>query len=199
MKQINSDKYSLYLNAFIRTVKARLEDEHDKQLIIRNIFYGVKLINSMPKKREYDEILSAFQLASAIKGTMGKLTPKEFMNIFPIAKEFDGDKYEMKDYFYTKEYIETLDQDKPIGENVHEFLWEYMNREIMNFSVKILCLMSDLRRAEGHLGLFEEFMASQGMETPNTFKNSKGEAMYIRNGKPEKIHGTKSNHLKVVH
>lgn len=152
----------------------------------------------MPEKREYDEISSAFQIANAIQDTTGKLTPKEFMNIFPIDKEFDGDKYEMKDYFYTKEYIETVDQDKPIGEKVHEFLWEYMNREIMNFSVKILCLMSALRRAEGHLDMMEEFMASQGMETPNTFKNSKGEAMYIRHGKPEKIHVTESNHLKVM-
>ncbi len=58
--------------------------------------------------------------------------------------------------------------------------------------------MSALRRAEGHLDMMEEFMASQGMETPNTFKNSKGEAMYIRHGKPEKIHVTESNHLKVM-
>ncbi|WP_289891448.1 hypothetical protein [Virgibacillus pantothenticus] len=59
----------------------------------------------MPEKREYDEISSAFQIANAIQDTTGKLTPKEFMNIFPIDKEFDGDKYEMKDYSTRKNIL----------------------------------------------------------------------------------------------
>ncbi|WP_077705514.1 hypothetical protein [Virgibacillus dokdonensis] len=197
MRRNDQEKYYLYLKAFINSVKA-YQVSLDKDDIKKTVLYGVKMVNSAPEQKGFNEILDAFQLASAIKSTMGLLTPREFTNIFPIDKDFKGYKIEAKDYFYTKEYIEMLDKDVPIGENISEFLWEYMNGEVMNFEVELLCYMSSLRRAEGHLSLMEEFMASQGMETPNTFKNSKGEAMYIRDGKPEKIKETKSKHLAVV-
>src|SRR5699024_10027662 len=123
------DKYPLYVKAFSRVIKARVNDEYNKQLIIRNIFYGVKLINSLPEAIIHDEAVSNFNFASAIKQIMGLVTPKEFMNIFPIDKDFKDYKYEMKDYFYTRDYINQLDQDKPIGDKVPEFTWEYQNIE----------------------------------------------------------------------
>lgn len=58
--------------------------------------------------------------------------------------------------------------------------------------------MDDLRQHNGYLSTIEEFMASQGVKTANTFKNSKGEVLYVRHGKPEVIKKAKSKHLMLV-
>jgi hypothetical protein len=52
-----------------------------------------------------------------ILSSIGSLKPAELVNIFPIEKTYDGDRWGVKDYFYTRDYLNTLDPDKPIGEN----------------------------------------------------------------------------------
>lgn len=190
------NKYPLYLNAFIYAVNSCQEGaEKDVSKIV---LYGVKLINSQPETSDHEYILSSFQVASTIKNFVGELTPAQFMNIFPIDKEFKGEKWETKDYFYTMDYIKTLEVTKPLGDQALVFLTEYTNREIHNFHVKVFSYLSALRQREGHLNIMEEFMASQGMETPNTFKNSKNEALYVRHGKPVKIEQSKPVRLKLI-
>jgi len=55
---------------------------------------------------------------------LGWLTPSEFMTISPIEKEYNGHKWGFKDYFYTRDYINTLDPSKPIGqEEALHFIW----------------------------------------------------------------------------
>lgn len=193
----SNNKYLLYLNAFNRKIindfQEDVKDDHFKQVI----FYGVKLINEMPKAKTYDDELAIFQTISVLKDLIKQLTPIEFMNMFPVEKDFKGYKYEMKDYYSSMEYVNTLDLNKPLGDNVLMLLGEYMNRDIHRFFVKSVINLSHLRQYDGHLDMFEEFMAAQGMETPNTFKNNKGEAMYIRNGKPQAI-GFKTNKLELV-
>lgn len=195
-KTIQKNKYHLYLNALINAVN-EYKDNTDQD-VTKVIFYGVKIINSGRGAKGYNEALSCFQLASVIKELMGKLTPAQFMNIFPIEKDFKGHKWEMKDYFYTMDYINTLDTNKPIGEEILNFLMEYTNREITFFNVEVTGCLSTLRQHDGHLDIFEEFIASQGKETENTFKNSKGEVLYIRHGKPEKLQKIKSKHLTII-
>lgn len=193
----SNNKYLLYLNAFNRKIindfQEDVKDDHFKQVI----FYGVKLINEMPKAKTYDDELAIFQTISALKDLIKQLTPIEFMNMFPVEKDFKGYKYGMKDYYSSMEYVNTLDLNKPLGDNVLMLLGEYMNRDTHRFFVKSVINLSHLRQYDGHLDMFEEFMAAQGMETPNTFKNNKGEAMYIRNGKPQAI-GFKTNKLELV-
>ncbi|TYR78438.1 phage infection protein [Priestia megaterium] len=193
---MRKDKYSLYLQAFINAVN-EYKNSADQDAT-KVILYGVKLINSEPKAEGYDEALSGFQLASTIKELMGQLTPAQFMNIFPIEKDFKGHKWETKDYFYTIDYIKTLDANKPIGEGILEFLWEYTNWEITIFNVEIMGYLNTLRQHEGHLNMMEEFMALQGMNTVNTFKNRKGEVLYVRHGKTETVQKPRSKHLIVI-
>lgn len=199
MKEV--DKYPIYEKAFSRVIKARQNDKHDRQLIIRNIFYGVKLINTLPKAASYDEAVSNFNFASAIKQIMGLVTPKEFMNIFPIDKDFKGYKYEMKDYFYTIDYINTLDQDKPIGDKVLEMTWEYQNMEIMHFTIAIMGFMSDIRRFEGKRSIMEEWADMNGVKTYTKHTDTQGKEFLFdkETGKTMKVNKPRPKHLKVVH
>src|SRR5690625_1117155 len=103
---------------------------------------SVKVIKSLPRELTYDQSVYAFHLTNSIQQIMSQLTPKEFMNIFPITKDYKGYKWDIKDYYSTMEYVNKLDQSRPIGEEIDKFLREYMNEEINRFSIAILRLMS---------------------------------------------------------
>lgn len=195
-------KHNLYLKAYIRSLKAcPLEEGPDQSKHIPKIIhYGVKAVGTYPKLTDYQEAKTCFEFISGLKGIMSLLTLHEFMNLFPIEKTFDGAKYEMKDYYSTVEAIQELglQPHEKIGESILELIMEYMNHDLSDFAVQGMVAMSAMRRFDGHLDLMEEFMATQGMDTPNTFKNGKGEVMYVRHGKTVKLKLNKKQHLQII-
>lgn len=202
-KRQSIDKHVYYLNAFIRVLKESTENPGVNGIepyLERMAFYGLKTVITSPEPTTKEEAVSDFELISIVRSFMSWLTLKQFINLFPIEKNYDGYKYEMKDYYSTLEAIEELglQQNELIGDKLEDLLWDYMNDDIREFEVKSLTTISKIRRFEGHLHLFEEFMAANGHDTQNTFKNSKGQAFYVRNGKPEKIKMLNKSHLQVV-
>jgi hypothetical protein len=182
------DEFKIYLNAFTNTINARKEDEQDKQLIARNIFYGVRLFNGLSPAIDHKEAVDNFQFANAIRVIMGLVTPKEFMNIFPIKKDFQGNKWGTKDYFYTRDYMNNLAQDKPIGENITEVTYEYQNDDVFNFVIGIMTTISSIRRFEGKATLGEEWASMNGIPTYTKHTDSAGNELLIdEQGKPKKI------------
>lgn len=191
--------YDLYLKAFIKVMQSRIVDELDKELIKKSVFYGAKVVKGMPKATTYENAVGNFQFASAIKEFMGMLTPNEFVNIFPIEKDFKGHKYEMKDYFYTRDYINTLDQNEPIGEGITKFLWEYQNWDVTFFSIELMSLMSDIRRFEGKSSIAEEWAADNGIETFKRYQDNEGNEFLVnKQGKTQKLVKPRKKHLKLV-
>jgi len=206
MVKQRKDKHNLYSSALRRTLEKAIEqnDDGDKKAIKNNlekiIWYGVKNIITSPEYEDYEMNINYFNSISNLKGLIATMTLRQFMNVFPITKEFDGHKWGTKDYFYTKEYIESteLKPDDVVGEYALEFLSEYQNHDIWMLFVKSMTTMSAIRRYEGHLSLFEEFMAAEGEDTPDTFKDEKGQAYYVHDGKPQKIKMNKVGHLRVI-
>lgn len=183
------DYHTAYINACMRSIKNHYEalGNKDKEAITRVVFYGIKTMIQKTEASDHEEALSDFEMIGALKQFIGELTPNEFMNMFPISKVYDGDRYEIKDYFYTRDYINKMDKEAPIGDKALELLMEYTNDDIDKFNLRSVMTLSALRRYDGHLDLMEEFLAADGMDTPNTFKNTKGEPMYVRHGNPTKI------------
>ncbi|RST59684.1 hypothetical protein D5F11_011310 [Siminovitchia terrae] len=205
IKKEKPDYHSMYLKALNglceRSLKGK-EQFQDIDLDTRKklIWLSVKLIISdKSKDKSYESLVSDFQFMSSVKSLMGTLTPKEFQTIFPIDKEYDGEKYEMKDYFYTKDFINKFGEDKVIGDEITEFLWEYQNWSICFFVVETTCIMSAIRRAEGQKGLAEEFFEKQDVTTYTVSKeNGK---LYLTNndtGEVEKIKKPIPRYMKVV-
>lgn len=64
---------------------------------------------------EREEIEQHFQFIELTRQFMMLLTPHQFVNLFPIEKSYDGEKYMVKDYFSTMEMLSHLDMDKPLG------------------------------------------------------------------------------------
>lgn len=121
-------------------------------------------------------------------------------SVFPIAKEYDGEKFGTKDYFYTKKRIEEFGMDRVIGEEMKRFHWDYHNWELTEFASQAMCVMSDIRRAEGGKGIAEEFFEKQGITTYTMTEDDKGKQILVNNGTGEitKVNKPKPRHLKVI-
>lgn len=191
-------KHDLYVKAFLNTVAS--DDYESTDSIKKMIFYGVKAINSIPD-RNVKYLRCNFQFIETIQQMMGTLKPLEFVNIFPITKEYDGSKYQTKDYFYTRDYIKTL-PDEPIGDadSVINFLWEYQNNDIRFFVVNMFGAVSDLRKSQGQPGIMEEWCAENGIKTYTMHTDQKGKEFMVDNetGKSFRIKRKMPRYLRLI-
>lgn len=155
-----------YERAIIRMIKDDFYCLEDRDKMKKYIFLNVKKFVAErhdKKKYAYKQLKNRLQFMFNLTDLMGRLTPVEFMQMFPIPKEYDGEKYSVKDYFSTMEEVSKYPQDKPIGDKITEFLMEYYNRDIMEFEVVKLCTISEIRRKQGQLGLMEQFAEDNGL------------------------------------
>ncbi len=194
-------KYALYMGA-LRRNKQRYSNNPDQDpfpVMKCLIVYGVKAINLKPglmviahQDTEYN-----FALAECIKDAMALLTPGEFMSLFPITKEFHDDPG-WKNYFTVTEYIRSLPQDKVIGKEIDNFLWEYLNDEIQMFMVKLIGFASDIRRLEGHPDIMEQFCEENGIVTYTEHQDESGRKSLIDNRTRKTAKAMPKRHLKIV-
>lgn len=190
------NKADLYFNAYYNTLLKYKQafDENPNQdfkpFYKKIIVYAIKYIitKEEPQYVTLEDANNDFMFADIITKFIGQLTPREFMQLYPIDKEYKGHKYGYKDYFHTKYFLESIDLDKPIGSDAVEFLWEYNNREIFEFNIKIMEYLSRLRRLQGKPSLSEEFAEIMGLETYRLYKDNKGNEFLVdKKGKSYKI------------
>lgn len=163
------DKEKLYKNAFVNTLcKNMTTSDEERDSLKRLVFYGVKYIVQKDRRDihlTWEQAELEFAYISQIKDMMRRLTLAEFINIFPIPKEYDGEKYQTKDYYSAISSFCEYDYSEPMGDNLEYILWDTMNYDIFAFSAYLFSVMSALRRFQGEKGIMEEFMDEQGIET----------------------------------
>ena len=65
------------------------------------------------------------------------LTPRELYQLFPIEKEYDGDKWGTKDYYYCIQEIKEIGLDTPMDEEkVMHYIMECNNNSFITISIK---------------------------------------------------------------
>lgn len=146
-----------YQRALLQPEGNKSATEQAKQLIL----YGIKCYGKWDEKKESDpeeRMEDFFEVIRLIKF----FTPREFMQIFPIGKSYDGNKWQMKDYFYTRDYLKMFGLDTPIGERAFEFLMEYYNEEVLLFIVNAMSALSNVYKAENGYGILEGFYIEKG-------------------------------------
>ena len=124
------------------------------------IFWGVKYLAFYNNWKELsladlEIILNEFDY---IEKLISRITFNEFIQLFPIIKEYDGYRYECKDYFSTMDYLKTVELDQVIGENTAELLDNYYNNEIINFLVHRYCTFDEILKKQGQPTLIEGFL-----------------------------------------
>ena len=91
-----------------------------------------------------------------------KLTPREFMLVFPPAKEYKGSKIGCKDYFSTMELLNDYEPDKPLGDRAIEFVFGYYNRKVCCLGAKIMKAVSWVHWRQTGRDILDDFMESVG-------------------------------------
>lgn len=169
--------HELYLKAFANCLSdPDFTEQKDAELLKKAVYYGTKYIvnhkytdeKAIPKK----EIEFKFQFITFVKQLMSLLTPKQFENLFPIEKTYDGEKNGWKDYFFVKEKLSHYDSDKPIGDMIEDLLWDYQNDNIERFMVTMLSTASKLRQCQGKPGIMEEWAEKNDIKTLTVNENA---------------------------
>lgn len=156
------------------------------------LFLAVRLIcNGKNQRKEVSTLEEAEEWMHYLFSTMdlfSMLTPLELMQMFPVTKEYDGAKWQTKDYFYTMKELEKLDFNSPIGQqaDVFEVLTDYQNHDIDHFVVEVMMAMSTVRKFQGQPGIMEEFLADQGV-TPVIFHEKEGYIYDPATGKSQPV------------
>lgn len=163
----------MYTNALERTLE-RINNDHLKVNIVpvseeniaRVLFYGIKKFSTaidINGKKTLEELEREFYHIDTLVGLVGTITPRMFMNIFPIDKVYKGEKHGCKDYFTTMKYINSIGIDSSI-ESPDDFLWAYHNDEIGDFVVHQMMLASDIKRSKEGVGILEEWASTNGIQ-----------------------------------
>lgn len=155
-----------YERAILRIMDKDMDLLHARDKLAKYIFLNVKkfvLERHEKGHYSYEQLNNRIQFMFVLTDLMSLLTPNEFVRMFPIIKEYDGELYGVKDYFSTIKEVQKYQQNKPIGEKITEFLMEYYNWDIMEFEVLKLCTISDIRRMDGQLGILEQFAEDNGI------------------------------------
>ncbi len=161
-----SDMEMLYLNAITRKVEQLPTPDYPKQIVTLGIKY---IIISRPHKSrtDPDSVRLRFAIINYVQAHMLLLTPRQIMQIFPIEKCYDGEKWQCKDYFTTAAYLKTLDMDAPIKDErkLMDFFWEYRNFQIEEFWIEIFSNMDDMAHLQGEAGPLDKMIDKLGVET----------------------------------
>ena len=168
-----------YLKIYNRVIFKKLTDaitlggvnpEVRKQLI----YYYVKEIplrynefsNASGRITDRETLDDIYTIIGHTDHLISQITPRELIQIYPIEKSYDGNKYGTIDYFSTMENLEELGMDEPITEDkVMDVLFGYDNTHILKYISIKFSVISGLRRCEGHPGLAEEFFGPLGVGT----------------------------------
>lgn len=191
----------LYFNSYKRAVEEAVEhidnEKAMKDIRKRIALYGVRYIAMMPQSETRKEAESDLQFISILKQILAKMTLNEFMNVFPIKKEYDGEKWGVKDYFSTIEEIQGMDPLATIGKNIDHLLAEYWNDDIYRLFVAMIQVVNDIDRHNHRPTFTDLWAADMGLDTTNVQQHN-GKKFLIHNGKPYPIDFNKASHLKTI-
>jgi len=149
--------------AYVRKADHIMNNGYDREATKQLILCGVKMVVTRTRREEEDTKQLSLDFFQPLMTIMSTLTPIELVNLFPITKEYFGHKYDIKDYYYTMEELNNLDQDAKIGDKLFGLLWDYHNTDLREFCVAYMKALSEYRRSLGQLGIIEEFMETLGV------------------------------------
>lgn len=190
--QLTEKYHEAYIRASSRVIKKAVKErgtgdfttDEKKKLAVYVVKYLIGF--HKPKNPTLKVAESNLNFVFMVDDFLGTFTPREFMQVFPVDKIYDGEKSETKDYFYTMNYLKSLEMDKPIGrENLSEFLWDYMNRTMWRFSAVKMEFLADVQRARGEKDWFQQFAEENDLTLYESFSDGSGE--YMQNQKTGEI------------
>jgi hypothetical protein len=150
-----------------------------------------------------EDLESLLTLSGGMMEVMSQITPADLITIFPISKTYDGAKYEMKDYYSAMEAVNAhgLHERFKTADNARELLWEYWNRDIRLYQVKLMSVISGMnQRATGET-LMERFFREQGLNvgTYRKYTDQNGNSFMVDDmGRSVPVRRTFPKHIRLM-
>lgn len=164
-------------DAFRRTSQVQYWFQDD---LMKVAFIGVKWIIAYKNLRYWNNrVLNCvesleeknlmYQILDNLFKIIGYIRLKNLIITFPIEKEYDGDKWGCKDYFYTMNVLKKNNLENAVGrDEVFNLLWDYVNDDLRTVAVEYMNCISALHKEQTGESLIEN-----GME--EIFKPEKSE------------------------
>lgn len=135
-----------------------------------NLTHEINYMHRATGKNKYRIIKEVFKLDdkeecwnfyNAIKNTMVGIKVKDFLNVYPIKKTYKGKKYQEKDYYSSKIYVDTLLSitDEFTDDNITEFLMEVQLSEMFfeEVAVSMMIGVGYMYQKEKGLSMWDMF------------------------------------------
>jgi hypothetical protein len=174
-RETGNGTYSNALRRFLASRGAasrvrRLQgDELSKYIYLAVKAYGRekwKEINHI-KHKSCLEIENRYKEIKEIMDAIGRLTPERLLQLYPVLKEYDGERWGCKDYFYTMDKLKQWPPDKPIGtaQEVARLLWDYQNKDLEIMLLQWMNAVNDLKfycNVNGPSDKFHDLLLKKG-------------------------------------
>lgn len=130
---------------------------------------------------------AAFQSMDALYDVIGHIKLSNLIQTFPITKEYDGEKWGCKDYFFTMNVLKEKGLDNAVGRNaVFDLLWDYQNKDLYKTMAFYMSCASALYRQKTGVSIAEKFCEDNGIGTYTMdqengllFDNQRGEIVKL--------------------
>lgn len=195
------DYERIYLDGIIRCTA-------DEDLLMENvrkmIFYTVKYFTVVDiDNYTRDQLERLHTLSCQMTEVMATITPADLMTIFPIKKTYDGERYQMKDYFSAMEAVNARGLHEPFktADNARALLWEYWNMDIMLYQVKLMSVISAFNQFETGESLLERWIREKDIDLPvhRKYTDQNGRSFILdKNGRSSPLVKSNPKHLKLV-
>lgn len=153
-------------------------DDWSQDELMKVTLCGVKYINSAIEMDAINHRLDStyqtpfavkeagFNIIDALFGIIGRIKLNNLIKIFPIDKEYDGDKWGCKDYFFTMDVLKEKGLDNAVGrDGVFDLMWDYENRELRKLTVFYMSCMSAMYKQQSGVSFAEKFCEDNGIGT----------------------------------
>ncbi len=191
----------IYLNGIIR---CSAEEVYSTENIRKMVFYTVKYFTVVDIDNYTREQLEGLHTISCgMSELMAAITPADLMTIFPINKTYDGERYQMKDYFSAMEAVNAHGLHEPFktADKARSLLWEYWNRDIMEYQVKVMSIISAFNQFETGESLLERWIREKDIDLPvcRKYTDQNGKSfIFDENGRSSPLVKNSPKHLKLV-
>ncbi|MCB6350581.1 hypothetical protein [[Clostridium] symbiosum] len=113
------------------------------------------------------EIENRYKEIKMVLDAIGRLTPQKLQQLYPVTKEYDGERWGCKDYFYTMDKLKQWPPDNPIGtaQEVACLLWDYENEDLEIMLLQWLNVVDDLKiycNVNGPSDKFHDLLLKKG-------------------------------------
>lgn len=164
-------KKEILLHAALKEIRKNYKPENMSSLeVIRAITPFLMYLQKYGLDVTFNTLKNSYEFLKVIATLLGRLTPREIMTHYPITKTYQGERWEIKDYYYTLEYLSTMRMDEPVGtsfEDVFNFIWEYQNPKIKALGIALMKSLDKFQALSGK-ETFTQYLSRSSNEPPRT-------------------------------